>query len=90
MAVFPLLALPPEEQLGISLTALVVGVPMQLTRSLLQLRVSTSADRAAVDVGRWGTPGEAASVPEAPPPGPLPKTIFGCRVGFLFLSGFGT
>ena len=63
---------------------------MQLTRSLLQLHMSTAADRAATDVEVVGTLGEAASVPEAPPPGPLPKTIFGCRVGFLFLSGFGT
>ena len=62
---------------------------MQLTRSLLQLRMSTAADRAAADVEVVGTPGEAASVPEAPPPDPLPKTIFGCRVGFLFLSGLG-
>ena len=55
MAVFPLLALPPEERLAFELVASSELVPPESgMRSSISLRESTAADRAAADMRRLG------------------------------------
>ena len=52
MAVFPLLALPPEEWLGLELTVSSDNMPLRVGRGFLWESESTAANRAAADMRR--------------------------------------
>ena len=54
MAVFPLLALPPEEWLGFELSFLSGRLPLRGGDGFLWESESTAADRATVDMRRGG------------------------------------
>ncbi len=57
--------------------------PCEVGADSCELVEVTAADRAAATVQGGGTPGEAASLREAPPPGPLPKSGWGSSWFFL-------